>query len=40
MIAGGPMTALQTFKDVPNIKIICCGGDGTVGWLLDTMGRF
>jgi diacylglycerol kinase (ATP) len=27
------------FKDVANFKVICCGGDGTVGWLLETMGK-
>ena len=39
LAAGGPMKALQMFKDVPDIRIICCGGDGTVGWILDTMGK-
>lgn len=36
---GGSLAGLQMFKDVENFKVICCGGDGTVGWLLETMGE-
>ncbi|CAD6240974.1 GSCOCG00009030001-RA-CDS, partial [Cotesia congregata] len=39
LATGGPMPGLQMFKDVENFKVICCGGDGTVGWILETMDR-
>ncbi|XP_023244972.1 diacylglycerol kinase 1 [Copidosoma floridanum] len=39
LATGGPMQGLQMFKDVENFRVICCGGDGTVGWVLETMDR-
>ncbi|ROT84296.1 Diacylglycerol kinase beta [Penaeus vannamei] len=35
----GPLAGLQLFKDVPNVRVIVCGGDGTIGWILEQMDK-
>lgn len=34
---GGPANALLQHQRTENLRIIACGGDGTVGWILSVM---
>ncbi|XP_053321248.1 diacylglycerol kinase iota isoform X4 [Spea bombifrons] len=33
----GPKEALELYRKVPNLRILACGGDGTVGWILSVL---
>ncbi|XP_051979208.1 diacylglycerol kinase zeta isoform X1 [Xyrauchen texanus] len=34
---GGPRDGLEMYSKVPNLRILVCGGDGTVGWILSVL---
>uniref|UniRef100_A0A8B9HJ60 Diacylglycerol kinase n=1 Tax=Astyanax mexicanus TaxID=7994 RepID=A0A8B9HJ60_ASTMX len=34
---GGPKDGLEMYRKVPNLRILVCGGDGTVGWILSVL---
>lgn len=36
---SGPKEGLELYAKVPNLRILACGGDGTVGWILSVLDQ-
>ncbi|XP_069752241.1 diacylglycerol kinase zeta isoform X2 [Narcine bancroftii] len=39
MCQGNPKDVLELYRKVQNLRILACGGDGTVGWILSILDQ-
>ncbi|PAV83429.1 hypothetical protein WR25_08674 [Diploscapter pachys] len=37
VLKGGPLVGLYVFRKIQHYKILVCGGDGTIGWVLQCL---
>ncbi|KAK7916229.1 hypothetical protein WMY93_011990 [Mugilogobius chulae] len=37
LVNGGPLPGLHVFSGVPRFRMLVCGGDGSVGWVLSVL---
>ncbi|KNC54841.1 diacylglycerol kinase beta [Thecamonas trahens ATCC 50062] len=39
LMKGGPAPGLRAFRGCTNFQIVCAGGDGTVGWIMQEVDK-